>query len=50
MNIILTGFSGTGKTAIGYRIASLLGWQFVDIDEVVAGKAKKSVARIFDED
>ena len=28
MNIILTGFMGTGKTAVGKRLAKRLGWQF----------------------
>ena len=32
MNIILTGFMGTGKTAVGKRLAKRLGWIFVDID------------------
>ena len=49
-NIILIGFSGTGKTLVGEGIARLLGWQFVDTDAEVEGKVGKSVGRIFAED
>ena len=49
MNIILTGFMGTGKTTIGKRLAKRLGWPFVDIDELIEASAKKPVPRIFAE-
>ena len=49
MNIILTGFMGTGKTAVGKRLAKRLGWRFVDIDQLIEASAKMSVARIFAE-
>ena len=49
MNIILTGFMGTGKTAAGKRLAKRLGWQFVDVDRLVEAGAKRPVARIFAE-
>ncbi len=36
-NIVLTGFMGTGKSAVGRRIAELTGRTFVDLDaEIVA--------------
>lgn len=36
-NIVLTGFMGTGKTAVGRRLAALTDRKFVDIDaEIVA--------------
>jgi len=47
MNIILTGFMGTGKTAVGKRLAKRLGWRFVDVDELIEASAKKSVTAIF---
>jgi shikimate kinase len=47
MNITLTGFMGTGKTAVGKRLARRLGWQFVDVDSVIVASAKESVANIF---
>ena len=49
MNIILVGFMGTGKTAVGKRLARRLGWTFVDVDELIEAKAKMSVARLFAE-
>ncbi|MDP3723248.1 MAG: shikimate kinase [Candidatus Omnitrophota bacterium] len=49
MNIILTGFMGTGKTAVGRRLAKRLGWRFVDVDALIEAGAKKSVATIFAE-
>ena len=49
MNIILTGFMGTGKTTVGKRLAKRLGWRFVDVDELIEAHAKMPVARIFAE-
>ncbi|MBM3939863.1 MAG: 3-dehydroquinate synthase [SAR202 cluster bacterium] len=48
--IILTGFSGSGKTAVGRRVARLLGWEFADTDEIVARRAGKEIDRIFADD
>ena len=47
MNITLTGFMGTGKTAVGRLLAKRLGWRFVDIDSLIVASAKESVAKIF---
>ncbi len=49
MNIILTGFMGTGKTAVGKRLAKRLGWRFIDIDQLIEAGAKMPIARIFSE-
>ena len=49
MNIILTGFMGTGKTAAGKRLAKRLGWRFVDVDALIEAAAKMPIARIFTE-
>lgn len=49
-NLILIGFSGTGKSAVGNVIAQRLGWAFVDIDDEVVRLAGKPVATIFEED
>jgi len=48
--IFLVGFSGTGKSAVGRRVARLLGWDFVDADELIVERAGKPVERIFAED
>lgn len=49
-NVVLIGFMGTGKTAVGRRLARLLGWRFVDTDTEIEQLTGKSVARIFAED
>ncbi len=49
-NIILVGFSGTGKTLVGQEVARLLGWEFIDTDAEIEGSVGKSVRHIFAED
>ena len=49
-NVILVGFSGTGKTLVGREIARLLCWEFVDTDAEIEAKARKPISRIFEED
>jgi shikimate kinase len=48
-NIILCGFMGTGKSTIGRIVASRLGWQFVDTDQVIETRQGKSIKEIFDQ-
>ena len=48
--IILTGFSGTGKSAVGPLVAKQLGWVFVDTDYVVEKRANKRILQIFADD
>ncbi|MCI0888907.1 MAG: shikimate kinase, partial [Chloroflexi bacterium] len=45
--IFLVGFSGTGKSAVGRRVAALLGWDFADADELIVERAAKPVEQIF---
>ena len=45
--IVLTGFMGTGKTAVGRRLARALGRPFVDIDGLIEAAAGRTVAEIF---
>ncbi len=49
-NIIITGFSGTGKTSAGKAVSRLLGWEFVDTDEEIVREAGKPIERIFQDD
>ena len=49
-NLILAGFSGTGKSAVGREAARLLAWPFVDTDAEVARRAGKPIAAIFAEE
>lgn len=48
-NITLTGFMGTGKSAVGRRLAEALGWEFVDTDAVLEARARMDVRQIFAE-
>lgn len=50
LRIVLTGFSGTGKSAIAGLVAERLGWQAVDCDDAIEQVAGKPIPRIFAED
>lgn len=50
MNVVLIGFSGTGKSTVGRAVATLLGWPFVDTDAEVQHAVGKPIHRIFAED
>ncbi len=45
--MILSGFMGSGKTAVGAALAEILGWQFVDLDREVERLAGSSIETIF---
>jgi shikimate kinase / 3-dehydroquinate synthase len=47
--VILTGFMGCGKSSIGGRVAELLDWEFVDLDEVLVSAEGKPIADFFAE-
>jgi len=46
-NIILTGFMGTGKTAVGQAVAERLGRWFVDMDAIIEQRAGRPISAIF---
>ena len=48
-NIFITGFSGSGKTAVGEDVARRLGWRFVDVADLVVELAGKPIEDIFAE-
>lgn len=46
-HLFLTGFSGTGKSTIGPLVAQRLGMPFVDLDDLIAARAGRSIPEIF---
>jgi shikimate kinase len=46
-NIILVGSTGSGKSTVGWHLARLLGYGFIDTDSYIAKKIGKSVTDIF---
>ena len=44
--VFLVGFMGAGKTSVGQALAARLGWRFVDLDDRVTAKEKRSIAEI----
>ena len=49
-NLVLVGFMGTGKSAVGRRVAALAQAPFLEMDAELERRAGKSIARIFAED
>lgn len=47
MNIVLIGFMGTGKSAVGRALAAQLKARFIDTDAEIEREARKSVSDIF---
>lgn len=47
MNIVLTGFMGTGKSKIGRRLAKKLRMSYLDTDELIEKREKGSISAIF---
>jgi 3-dehydroquinate synthase len=50
LRIILTGFSGTGKTVVARLVAGRLGWRAVETDDVIVQRAGKPIPDIFAQD
>jgi len=48
MNIIITGFMGSGKTTIGKAIAEKLSMGFIDTDDLIERNKNLSVSEIFE--
>ena len=45
--LYLVGFMGAGKSTVGRVLSRRVGWQFVDIDERIEARVRRSVASIF---
>jgi shikimate kinase/3-dehydroquinate synthase len=49
-NLIITGFSGTGKSLVAIEAALRLNWDFLDTDDEIVKQAGKPIAEIFRQD
>ena len=47
--IFLIGFMGSGKSTLGAQLARHLGYQFVDMDQLIEDTAEMSIPEIFNE-
>src|SRR3989338_11106644 len=50
LRVILTGFMGTGKTAVAEALAKRLGYQFLDTDLMVEEETGKTITDIFEKE
>jgi shikimate kinase len=46
--IFLIGYMGAGKSSVGKKLAQSLHYRFVDLDELIKKKTKKSIPEIFE--
>jgi shikimate kinase len=49
-NLVITGFSGTGKSSVGKEVAHGLHWDFLDTDDEIVKQTGKLIAEIFRQD
>jgi shikimate kinase len=49
-NLVLIGFMGTGKSAVGRRCAAMLGFPYHDMDMWIVRRVQKSIPEIFAEE
>lgn len=48
MNIILTGYMGSGKTEIGAMLSAKLGLKYIDLDQYVEDQEGFSITKLFE--
>lgn len=48
--IYIIGFMGAGKSTFGKKLATLLGWSFIDLDQYLENKRGMSISRQFEID
>jgi shikimate kinase len=47
MNIILIGYMGSGKSAVGKKLSDVLSFGYIDLDDYIQQKEGKTIAGIF---
>ena len=47
MKLIITGYMGSGKTAVGKALAAETGLEFLDLDKEISNKEGRSISEIF---
>ena len=47
-NVVLAGFMGTGKTAVGRALAKRLKMRFIDMDDVIEARERMKISEIFE--
>jgi shikimate kinase len=47
--IVLVGFMGAGKSAVGRRLARRLGYRFEDLDRRIEKRERRTIAALFEE-
>ncbi len=47
--LYLCGFMGCGKTTVGKKLAEIMGYDFIDLDEYIEKKAGMKISEIFAE-
>jgi shikimate kinase len=48
--VYIIGFMGSGKSTAGKKLASFMGWTFIDLDKNIEEFAGKSIPEIFSQD
>jgi shikimate kinase len=48
-NIVLIGFMGSGKSTVGRELHQRLGYPWIDMDQLIEQRERKSIAAIFKE-
>jgi len=48
-HIYLIGFSGSGKSTLGPKLATKLGYGFIDLDDMIESSTMRSISQIFAE-
>jgi shikimate kinase/3-dehydroquinate synthase len=49
-NLVITGFSGTGKSLVAKEVARRLNWNFLDTDDEIVKRSGKPIAEVFRQD